>query len=455
MDQSVVKMGSALRNLHLHAEKIDLLNAFLEMVLEMISNVTMIQNELNESWDSIRIVQKILVEANIGKLSWELFGGETFRQVLIDLEIHLPSNWRLLYTIEEHFAYLNYINANTFTNGENLHICADIPIVDRNTRYNLYEAIAMPVVNPAFPESLFFSYQFKDKFIAISAMEREPTDRQYFVMGAEQRKQCRGENPIICPLTQAVKTPSQDINPEACLFALYSNEPNLDQCPLQVEYKEGPIFENLGSGNWLYGAATGKLLVQCTNRGTTQATREEYQLSGTGVFRLQPGCQATFGETLIPSFVHGKGQVKSDLPVVPIVEAFSLNYTESVISNMTNLLRKPDDYRLFLEHLVNKTEIKHFAMSVEEFNSTIEKYEDIRKQLPYYHPFRWISRPKSQVSGFVILFLINLASTLILAIWIRRISRRINDLSLTPAPENAIPLIRRRRRRRVPSEASV
>ena len=191
-----------------------------------------------------------------------------------------------------------------------------------------------------------------------------------------------------------------------------------------------------------------------------QGSGKRYRLVGTDAFRLQPGCEARFRDTRLPSYLHGKGQVFADLPAVPVVDAFSLNLTLSGFSQIFAEAKKPAEYENFLSHLVSNTNIKQHAIHLKEFEETIRKYDALRSQWPEYRPFRWIVHPESQVTVLVLLFLLNVATTGLTWIWIRRLSRRGGAGVSAPEPtpsEISQPLIRfrRRRRRQTTSEATV
>ena len=384
----------------------------------------------------------------------ELLNGNTLRQILADLEEQLPSDWSLVYNKERHFEYLQYVHATSYVEGSSIHICicSEIPIAETSSRYNLYEAISMPVVHSSFPEKVYFSYQFESRYLAVGMNFRKgSTDTAYFAVREDYKFHCQGNDPAVCPLTQAVKMSGSTTGTDTCLYSLFSDNATPLSCPVQVQYQDGPVFHNLGRGVWVYGAANGNLVVQCFNKGTYQGSIQRYELTGTGALRLQPGCEAKFGNVQLPSYVHGRGQFSADLPTVPVVDAFTLNLNLSLFADIISSMKQPPEYNKFLAHLLNSTRIRQHAIQLREFNDTIQKYDALRNQLPTYHPFRWISLPESQISGVVLLFLLNVVTTCLTCIWIRRLSQRgaIGVQAREPTPsETDQPLIRLRRRRR-------
>ena len=207
----------------------------------------------------------------------------------------------------------------------------------------------------------------------------------------------------------------------------------------------------MGFGVWLYGAAKGTLQVQCSEQMSIQDRTGHYKLTGTGAFRLQPGCEASLGQFKVPSYVNGKGQFKVDLPDAPIVNLFSLNFSVSLWSNITSELSKPENFTSFLHHLTDKSDIQKNAMELKDFNETIKHYQSLQSQLPTYHPYVWVSHPEGQVTGFTLLLLLNITSAVILAVGMWKLRGKMNTLISPPTttiPSENRQLIRVRRRRR-------
>ncbi|XP_043190235.1 uncharacterized protein LOC122364160 [Amphibalanus amphitrite] len=339
-----------------------------------------------------------------------------------------------------------------------------IPIIKESGRYQLYEAIAMPVVHPKFPEKLFFSYRFDSPYLAIQKSGSDFFTTQpgspgnFFTMTNRREAQCKGKSPRVCALKEAVQSPrSQE---SRCLYDLFSDQPTGTSCPTQVQYHDGPMFRHVGMGVWLYGAAKGTLLVRCSNQSRTSAPPHhpagQYELTGTGMFRLQPGCEASLGSIRVPSYVNGKGQFRISLPDAPIVDLFSLNFSMSLWSNITSMLTPPVNISSFLNHLTETTDIGKDAMRLRTFNKTIQQYEALQNQLSPYHPYRWISNPQSQITGFTGLLTLNLVTVMLLSVAMWKLHRRVKDLmgSPTEAPESH-RLVRSRRRRRRTMDVTV
>ena len=462
LEESVQKIGTTVTDLIANTGSVKLSLLFTGMGIEIVTSFLLIRKELDQAWNNLHTIRRILRDAGDGRQPLDLYSGKTFRQILTDLEEHLPSTWSLLYDTNSHFDYLQYIQASAYTDDEKVHICSSIPIIETSSRYNVYEAVSMPVVHPSFPEKVYFSYKFDVKYLAVSVntYQNEP-DRAYFTLGDDFKTYCQGGDPMVCPLSQAIKLTSSEKGLDSCLFSLFTEKAAPSSCPIQVEYQDGPIFRNLGRGVWVYGAASGDLVVKCSNKGVTQGTFKKYRLTGTGAFRMQPGCDASFGNVRLPGYVHGQGQILADLPEVPVVDAFSLNLTLSLFTQIVSELPEPKNFDDFLSHLINNTSIKQRSIQLREFNRTIAQYDTLRNQLSEYHPYRWIGLPQSQVTGLILLFLLNVVTTGLTWIWIRRLRRQgiLPGAPTTgPNPDEAShPLVRlrRRRRRQTASEATV
>ena len=127
-----------------------------------------------------------------------------------------------------------------------------------------------------------------------------------------------------------------------------------------------------------------------------------------------------------------------------------MNFSTSLWTTITSDLTKPDNFKLFLKHLKDNSDIQRNALDLKSFNETIQRYQSIQDQLPPYHPYVWATRPQGQVSGFTLLLLLNISSAVVLAIGLWRLRRKVLDQAqriTSTAPENR-QLIRVRRRRR-------
>ena len=451
---SLSGMAKALDEFHQTTNAINIGIKFTGMGLEMLTAMELIREGLSQSQKGLSTLQKIIARAGEGTLAWELFEDPSFRTLLRDLGNRLPTGWKLLYDPEDHYSYLHYIAVEAHRAEEGLNLCMAIPIVKESGRYQLYEAISMPVVHPGFPEKLFFSYDFPAPYLAVQRAGSDyftsPTGApgNFFAMNNHREAKCVGEGPRVCSLLGAVRTPSPDR--DSCLYDLFADNPAHETCPVQVQYQDGPVFRHVGLGVWLYGAARGTLQVRCSGQGTQpNSNTGHYKLTGTGAFRLQPGCEASLGQIKVPSYVNGRGQFKMDLPDAPIVNLFSMNFTRSLWNNITSDLVAPDNFTSFLKHLTDDSDIQKNSLTLKAFNESIQRYESLRNQLSPYHPFSWATNPEGQVSGFTLLLLLDFTSVVFLAVGLWKLRGRLNAMT---QPQAATPedrqLIRVRRRRR-------
>lgn len=238
---------------------------FSKLGLEMLTAIEFIRESFSQSQGGLFTIQRIMAKAGEGKLAWELFEDPIFRELLSDLNTKLPRGWTLLYGAKDHYAYLHYIHVETHRTKKGLNLCMAIPIVKTSGRYQLYEAMSMPVVHPEFPEKLFFSYNFKAPYLAIQKTgsdhftSQPVSDLTFFTMDKHGEATCIGASPKVCALNDAVRTPSPD--EDNCLYDLFTSNPSKNACPVQVQCQDGPVFRHVGLGVWLYGAAKGTLYV--------------------------------------------------------------------------------------------------------------------------------------------------------------------------------------------------
>lgn len=449
-------VAAALQALHDASSALELGARFTGLGLELLTAMSLIREAISQSWKGLDTVRRITARAGEGKLAWELFEGTTFNSLLGEVGRHLPTGWKLLYDARDHYAYLHYVATETYRTKEGMNLCMSIPIVKTSSRYQLYEAIPMPIVHPEFPDKLFFTYKFESVYLAMqkagtdyfTAQSGEPIN--FFTMNDHRETKCIGNEPRVCSLHSAVRTPSNEDSD--CLYDLFTDRTSSPACPVQVQYHDGPIFRHVGMGVWLYGAAKGTLRVQCSEQANRTEHSSQYQLTGTGAFRLQPGCEASLGRIKVPSYVNGKGQFKLRLPDAPIVNVFSLNFSKSVWSNITSELPLPGNMTAFLSHLSENTDIQKSALELEAFNHSIQNFQLLQSK--WYHPLHWATHPEGQVSGFSFLFLLNVTSIVLLTVGYCKLRRRLNAMTPHVAPppiDEARPLVvvRRRRRRQV------
>ena len=454
LEASLGGMTFALGQLNNITNAVQLGAKFAGVGLEMLSAVEIIREGFTQSQGGLDTIRRIMAKAGEGTLAWELLEDPVFRDALLNLGSQLPTGWKLLYDANDHYSYLRYIATDTHRTPSGLNLCMAIPIVKDSGRYQLYEAIPMPIVHPEFPEKLFFSYHFETSYLAVQKTGSDYFTPQggpgkFFTMDAHREAKCEGNEPRVCSLLGAVKAPSPDRN--NCLYDLFTDSPTTETCPVQVQYQEGPVFQHVGLGVWLYGAAQGTLQVRCSGQSVqSESQLGQYKLTGTGAFRLQPGCEASLGQIKVPSYVNGRGQFKVDLPDAPIVNLFSLNFSRSLWSNLTSNLIAPDNITLFLKHLTMTSDIQKNAINLKAFNDTVHKYQTLRNQLPSYHPLVWTSQPENQVTMLVMLLLLNVITTGLLTWGLVKLRKKFTAsmASTTPAVPERRELLRVRRRRR-------
>ena len=150
----------------------------------------------------------------------------------------------------------------------------------------------------------------------------------------------------------------------------------------------------------------------------------------------------------VPSYVNGKGQFRVDLPDKPIVNLFSMNFSLSLWSNITSSVMVPDNVTSFLQHLSDHSDIKKYALDLKTFNATIQHYETLQHQLPSYHPFVWASQPEGQITGFIVLLLLNIVTSMMIVRALWKLRWRLNALTQAQqaSPSEQRPLVRVRRR---------
>ena len=385
LQSTVEEMKTALKAFNTATSVLDKGVQFTGMGLEMLSAIELIREGLFQSQKGLHTIQRIIAKAGEGSLAWELFEAPAFRTLLGDLGNQLPTGWKLLYEADDHYSY--YIATETHRTNQGLNLCMAIPIVKESGRYQLYEAIPMPVVHPNFPEKIFFSYNFETPYFAIQKAGSDyftlPTGGpgNFFTMNDHREAKCVGEKPRVCSLYGAVKSPLA--KHDDCLYDLFTDKPSISSCPVQVQYHEGPVFRHVGLGVWLYGAAKGLLKVRCSAQETQPGSNTgQYELTKTGAFRLQPGCEASLGQLKVPSYVNGRGQFQVDLPDAPIVNLFSMNFSRSLWSNITTDLLVPNNFTSFLQHLTSHSGIQQDSLNLRTFNETIQHYQSLQNQLP-------------------------------------------------------------------------
>ena len=167
-----------------------------------------------------------------------------------------------------------------------------IPLLERKT-YNLYKIYPVPSTHKLGTKTVISYIQPQTQFIAVSVDEQ-----QYFSPTEEYLKTCRLHHnqflgPTTLPVYQADRQPTCEstllLNPTAI---------NWNTCAIKLTTQAKPYWQTLNApATWLYFMPENKKAqIYCKDRKPVTQ-----KISAIGIFKLEPGCQATIDSVQLKS----------------------------------------------------------------------------------------------------------------------------------------------------------
>ena len=257
----------------------------LQVVAKLHDMFHVVSCALSNTEQSLLKLQEQLRQSAYGMLSMSLVRPTELVTAFKRIENKLPSDNYLPYETGDRsmLLYYKHLHPLIYHTKNKFHIVAALHIIPEKAKYDIYEAITLPV--PHFNLSYAAHFYLEADFLAMSKDEMS-----YTYLNKMDVAQCR--QGLVChmktPIFKASQYPS-------CLIALFKKDHALisENChPIIVSLSQRPLIKPLFPGSWLLSNAKPLILTITCERQSKQVTRIELK-AGVNVFLCDLGVPDT------------------------------------------------------------------------------------------------------------------------------------------------------------------
>ena len=274
----------------------------LQVVAKLHDMFHVVSRALSNTEQSLLRLQEQLSQSAYGMLSMSLLRPAELVTAFKRIENKLPSDNYLPYETGDRsmLLYYKHLHPLIYSTKNKFHIIVALPIISEKAKYDIYEAITLPV--PHSNLSYAAHYNLEADFLAMSKDEMS-----YTYLNRMDVTQCR--QGLVChmktPIFKASQYPS-------CLLALFKKDHTriTENChPIIVSLSPIPLIKPLFPGSWLISNAKPLIVTITCERQSERVTRAELK-AGVNVISLRSRCAGYTEFFEIPKFISGTSQVE-------------------------------------------------------------------------------------------------------------------------------------------------
>lgn len=251
-------------------------------------------NLLDRQINQNKRVIEILKTLTTGKTPPTLYKMATLVQIIGDIR-QANLEWELPEEIDNPTKLITYSRTDTVFINNSLLVTSHVPLV-RKTKYELYQIHSVQVLQPHHEKPIMAYIKPEFQYLA-----RSFDHKQYLKITQEDFTACvLPENQYHCPPHFLLIEPRRD----SCeTKILLGQQTNAMDCNIKISLRSETYWEHLHyQQTWIFSTFEHDTLkILCS--GTIKTIHE---ITGMGILRLEPGCQAMTNTVTIP------GEIKID-----------------------------------------------------------------------------------------------------------------------------------------------
>lgn len=284
------------------AQELHSSNLFLQTIIRFQNTLHLIELQVSEYSKYYHKMADIITKAKYGELHPDALTDADLRKMIADIgEEHPDYEFPVL---ERHISAekLSHVsNTKLAYEKDRFIIEINVPLIDQ---YNTQIFRIHPILVPQ-KENTSASILVRHEIIAIGH------NKQFYTFLTESElNDCKiGRHHKICPGHAPFKSTQKNL---ACEYRILTelNQDSLQNCPLLLKSSQENIYVKLKSKKaWLYSV---KNIAQVEIRCPEEDKFSTFNIKGTGILRLNPGCSAIENETTLrgPSYTSLQSQFK-------------------------------------------------------------------------------------------------------------------------------------------------
>ena len=280
---------------HAENEKLRTVLGYVELNIQMRELFHIMSRAILGTRRSLSALLHQISETANGDLSLGMIKPSELASLLVNIEERLDGHMALPYPIlgKSLLLYYRYPHPLIIPNGNSFHIVMALPLVDHESRFNVYKLISVP--EPEDQSSMSVEYHVESDLIAVSS------DKNQFALISDFER-CSSE--IMCKL----KVPIYYVlNSPTCVIALYlKDEIRIKEncAKAYTEKSKNPIVKRLFQNNWLLSTSVPFDIVPTCQDKVTKVQIHQ----GVQIFKQEQGCHISSKYFVIATHLSQEGE---------------------------------------------------------------------------------------------------------------------------------------------------
>ena len=274
---------------------------YLQFVARVHDMFHLVNKALDKMQWSMKNLQDQLSQSAHGFLSMQLLKPSDITSVMRQIQNKLPQEMSLPFSLNDRslLLYYKHLHPLVVSDKNRFHVIVALPIIPNKAKYDIFQAIQVPVPHPNM--SLSASYKLESDFLAISSDQTRYTYlTSQEVMMCDQGPMCHMKTPIFKLSTYP-----------SCVLALYLKDSNKIKTTCQSSFTHSvqvPVVKPLFAGHWLLSTSKPFELFLSCDQKSPRMTKSNIDI-GVKVITLSTRCAGYSSYFELPMYVSGDSSV--------------------------------------------------------------------------------------------------------------------------------------------------
>jgi len=264
--------------------------------LELHSAFHVLMTALDSLTEMLGRLSSQISDLNKGTLPYDLVPPQVMRNLLTDIQEHLPPTLALPYPVGQVSMYYKTLPAVLVPGRNKFHVLTSIPLAHTNAEYDLYKVVQVPV--PLQVEKALM-YEVEANFLGVT-----PDKSSYTLLTDFEAAQCQHDSFDYCPLSNP--SLDSDLNP-SCIMSLFGQQSDLIKAnclPREVPVPVAPVLRHIINGKWLSSSRNKYSIEMSCDLKVSKISVPQ----GVSVVELQQGCIAYTSFFRLPPYFHQQSE---------------------------------------------------------------------------------------------------------------------------------------------------
>lgn len=300
------------------------LASFTHAYMQMDRLIARIETFMQKAMSDMKQLQLQLNMLSLGHLSPSTISPNEFRQLLREVQSHLPYYLKLPSDPEtDLWDFYNILTCHTALDGNHIYTVVSVPLLDENSKYEIFKVHNLPLpMNSTFEKlnaGMIAKYSLESQAIAVNGDKT-----RYVLLNDMELHQCANPFQKFCK----IDSPIYPINlSELCVIALFvgNTEKTNNFCKTMISPSSTlPLATYLFNGVWVI--ATLKILrftVVC-QQAQSQDSLVEIK-PPFGIIHLSTSCTASNDYLYLPPFYHNESKYEISDPFNDLNALFNIS----------------------------------------------------------------------------------------------------------------------------------